>query len=97
MQPAIEIRRFENPDDQLDMKEAGGISIIKMSDGTVGMRATFEPVQLSFSLAPRVTWQAIEGLKVFAAAEFFEGNPWSPFGYFGRNDRILIGARYEIF
>ena len=43
MQPAIEIRRFENPDDNLDMKEAGGISIIKMSDGTVGMRAAFEP------------------------------------------------------
>ena len=60
-------------------------------------RGTFEPVQRSFSLAPRVTWQGVEGLKVFLAAEFFEGTPWSPFGYFGRNDRVLLGARYELF
>jgi hypothetical protein len=63
----------------------------------LSFRGTFEPVQRSFSLAPRVTWQGVEGLKVFVAAEFFEGTPWSPFGYFGRNDRVLIGARYEIF
>ena len=44
-----------------------------------------------------VTWQGVEGLKVFLAAEFFEGTPWSPFGYFGRNDRVLLGARYELF
>lgn len=43
MPNAIEIRRFQNPDDMLDMKEAGGISIIKMNDGTTGMRAIFEP------------------------------------------------------
>ena len=43
MSSSIEIRRFETPDDSLDMKEAGGISIIQMSDGTVGMRAVFEP------------------------------------------------------
>lgn len=43
MKTAIEIRRFENPDDSLDMKEAGGLAIIRMSDGTVGVRATFEP------------------------------------------------------
>jgi hypothetical protein len=42
VQPAIETRRFDTPDDRLDMKEAGGISI-KMSDGTTGMFATFEP------------------------------------------------------
>ena len=60
-------------------------------------RGTFEPVQQSFSLAPRVTWQGIERLKLFLCAEFFEGKPWSPFGYFGRNDRIMLGARYEIF
>lgn len=40
---AIEIRRFDTPDDCLDMKEAGAISIIKMNDGTTGMHATFEP------------------------------------------------------
>lgn len=43
MDPAIEIRRFDNPDDALDMKDAGGISIIKMRDGTTGMHAIFEP------------------------------------------------------
>ncbi len=43
MQSAIETRRFENPDDMLDMKDAGGIAILKMRDGTTGMRATFEP------------------------------------------------------
>ncbi len=59
------------------------------------LRASFEPVQRSFSIAPRVTWQSVEGLKVFLAAEFYEGTPWSPFGYFGRNDRVLLGARYE--
>ena len=43
MQSAIETRRFDTPDDRLDMKEAGGISIIKMSNGTTGMHAIFEP------------------------------------------------------
>ena len=60
-------------------------------------RGTFEPVQQSFSLAPRVTYQGIERLKLFVSAEFFEGKPWSPFGYFGRNDRVMLGARYELF
>ncbi len=63
----------------------------------LSLRGTFEPVQRSFSVAPRGTWQAVEGLKVFLAAEFYEGTPWSPFGYFGRNDRVLLGARYELF
>ena len=39
----IETRRFETPDDRLDMKERGGISIIRMSDGATGMHAIFEP------------------------------------------------------
>ena len=43
MDNAIEIKRFETPDDALDMKESGGINIVKMSDGTTGMRAVFEP------------------------------------------------------
>lgn len=43
MEAAIEVRRFDTPDDALDMKESGGISIIKMADGTTGMRAVFEP------------------------------------------------------
>ena len=34
---------FDRPDDCLDMKDAGAISIIKMADGTAGMHAVFEP------------------------------------------------------
>jgi len=40
---AIETRRFETPDQRLDMKERGGISIVKMADGSSGMHAMFEP------------------------------------------------------
>lgn len=40
---AIEVRRFDKPDDVLDMQQAGAISIIKMGDGTTGMHAIFEP------------------------------------------------------
>ncbi len=43
MTATIEIRRFESPDQLLDMKEQGRISIIKMADGTAGMHAIFEP------------------------------------------------------
>jgi hypothetical protein len=39
----IEIRRFEQPDNMLDMQSAGAISIVTMQDGTAGMHATFEP------------------------------------------------------
>lgn len=42
-QHGIEIRRFETPDQLLDMKERGGISIVRMTDGSAGMRAIFEP------------------------------------------------------
>lgn len=40
---AIETRRFDKPDQLLDMKERGGISIVKMADGSAGMHAIFEP------------------------------------------------------
>jgi hypothetical protein len=40
---AIEIRRFETPDQRLDMKQRGGISIVRMADGSAGMHAIFEP------------------------------------------------------
>lgn len=39
----IETKRFEAPDQHLDMKERGCISIIKMADGSAGMHAIFEP------------------------------------------------------
>ena len=40
---AIKTRRFETPDQRLDMKDRGGISIVKMADGSAGMHAIFEP------------------------------------------------------
>ena len=44
MEPrAIETRRFESPDERLDMKHHGGISIVRMGDGSMGMHAIFEP------------------------------------------------------
>lgn len=43
MSSEIEIKRFETPDQLLDMKDHGCISIIRMADGTTGMRAVFEP------------------------------------------------------
>jgi hypothetical protein len=43
MSSLIEIRRFDTPDELLDMKERGGIAIVTLSDGTAGMHAVFEP------------------------------------------------------
>lgn len=43
MSATIQVRRFDAPDDALDMKEAGSISIIRLGDGTTGMHAIFEP------------------------------------------------------
>ena len=40
---AIETRRFDKPDDLLDMEECGGIAIVKMETGATGMHAVFEP------------------------------------------------------
>jgi hypothetical protein len=39
----IQVRRFDSPDDKLDMNEAGGIEIVRLDDGTAGMHAIFEP------------------------------------------------------
>lgn len=43
MTDAIEIKRFETPDDKLDMKSRGGIDIVTTAAGSTGMYATFEP------------------------------------------------------
>jgi hypothetical protein len=43
MELAIEKRRFDAPDQVLDMKAAGGIAIIGMRSGATGMHAVFEP------------------------------------------------------
>ena len=48
---AIETRRFEDPDQTLDMKQRGGISILRMTGGSTGMHAIFEP---------EWTWEADE-------------------------------------
>lgn len=61
------------------------------------LRAAFEPVQRSVALGPKVTWQGVEGLKLWLAAEVFEGPAFSPFGFFSRNDKVMVGARYELF
>lgn len=43
MTNAIETHRVESPDDRLDMKERGGIDIVKTGQGSTGMHAVFEP------------------------------------------------------
>ena len=43
MAAAIEKRTFEHPDQMLDMKERGGIAILRMGSGVTGMHAVFEP------------------------------------------------------
>jgi len=61
------------------------------------LRAAFEPIGLSFALGPKVTWQGVEGLKVWLGAEVYEGASFSPFGYLSRNDKVMLGVRYELF
>lgn len=61
----------------------------------LSVRVAFEPIQRSFAFSPRVTYLGLEGLQVFFAAEISEGAAWSPLGYFDRNDKLLVGARYE--
>lgn len=59
------------------------------------LRAAFEVVQRSFAIAPRVTFQGVEGLDIYVTAEFFEGSPYSPLGYFGRNDKVVVGVSWR--
>jgi hypothetical protein len=63
----------------------------------IELSAGFEPVQRSFTLAPRLTFQGVDRLKLWIGADIFEGSPYSPLGYFGRNDQVQVGARYELF
>lgn len=63
----------------------------------VSLRAAFEVVQRSLVLSPRVAWKGVEGLELWLSAEVQEGSPYSPFGYFNRNDKVMVGARYELF
>jgi len=43
MPAGIQTRRFETPDQLLDMKGKGRISILALPDGTTGMHGIFEP------------------------------------------------------
>ena len=61
------------------------------------LSAAFEPVQRSFTLAPRITFKGVDKLKLWVGVDIFEGSPYSPLGYFGRNDQLVVGARYELF
>ncbi|MDY7228687.1 hypothetical protein [Hyalangium rubrum] len=65
-------------------------------DWELGLRGTFEPVQRSFTLAPRVNWRVTERLSVGLAAEVYAGKPYSPLGYFGRNDQLLGSVRLTL-
>ncbi len=61
------------------------------------LRAAFEPIGLSFAVGPKVTWRGVDGLELYLASEVFEGAAFSPFGFFSRNDKVLLGARLELF
>jgi hypothetical protein len=66
------------------------------SDWELGFRGAFEPVQRSFVLAPRVGWRFTEHLSVGLSAEVYAGKPYSPLGYFGRNDQIVGSLRLTL-
>lgn len=43
MTPAIETKKFTQPDDRLDFHAHGDIKVLKLADGTQGMLATLRP------------------------------------------------------
>lgn len=61
------------------------------------VRAAVEPIGRSLTCGPRVTFQAIEGFKLWLAADLYAGTSYSPFGYFSRNNKVVLGARYDWF
>lgn len=63
----------------------------------VSARGAFEPIQASGALSGRLTYRPIERLSLWVAGELFAGPPLSAFGYFTRNDRVVVGARLELF
>jgi hypothetical protein len=62
----------------------------------LGCRGAFEAVQRSFVLAPRVEYRVAEHVRVGLAAEVYAGKPYSPFGYYGRNDQVLGTLRLTL-
>ena len=75
----------------------GSIIPTLLNEFELSLRAAFEVVQKSFALGPKVTWRGFDKLELALAAEFQEGNPYSPFGYFSRNDRFWLWVRYTPF
>jgi hypothetical protein len=75
---------------------SGIVSVPLLDDQLeVSLRAAFEPIQLSLAAGPRVTWVGFDKLKLWISGEIFVGAAWTPFGYFGRNSKVLAGARVD--
>ena len=62
----------------------------------VGLRGAFEPLQRSYLVSPRAQWRWSEHVHVGLSAEFYGGPPYSPFGYFNRNDQLLASLRVTL-
>lgn len=60
----------------------------------VGGAFVFEVVQRSFLFTPQVSYEVAPRLRLGLALEWYAGPPSSPFGYFDRNDRLLVSAAW---
>lgn len=74
--------------------------------GTVGYRFLDRKLEASvrfaveyrgFAVAPKFTYAYSDKLSLILAAEIYEGRRYSPFGYFTRNDQVIVGAQWSIF
>lgn len=61
----------------------------------VALAVAVEPVQRSFTIAPRVTYRVADQVRVGLGAAFYEGPPTSPFGYVDRNDEVAVSVEWE--
>lgn len=76
----------------------GQVSYRTFSDQLeLSVRAGFEPIQRSFAVAPKMTYLGVGRARLWLAAEVYQGADLSPFGYFGRNDRVLAGVEVDLF
>jgi hypothetical protein len=64
---------------------------------TLSVRAAVEPVQRSWVLAPKVAWKGPGRVTAALGAELYGGRPWSPFGYYGRNDQVVGLLSVDLF
>ncbi|MGQ0504669.1 MAG: hypothetical protein ACT4TC_05060 [Myxococcaceae bacterium] len=63
----------------------------------ISARAAFEPIQRSYAFAPQVAYKPVDTLKIFAGTELLQGPSLSPFGYFDRNDQVVVGVSGRFF